>query len=698
VHILEPYTTYVLDYRAGTDAVNYYLLAALTDTGADAFSNAGPAPSGVWAATGNFQAAEIPEEFRPSLEGGDDLPPDFYLAQVLSDEVTAGYAGPRAPLCTFTTGPAGRVYLDLRMYLCDPDTGQYVCLRAGRGFLVAEEIGLRGGRRSLVGEDSASRAARGALTPEAVAACVEGGPAGLGWLARLAVLAAAVGLDPPTWPSADLDGDGDVDLADFALLASSFGATGGATYTWDAENRLLAVTPAYRVIGGDRKVEFGYDYLGRRVVKRVYAWNGSAWVPPVNECAVRKFVYDGWRVIMELDGSNGDAVLRQHTWGLDLSGSLEGAGGIGGLLGTLDTAGTVTTADDRTFIHFYDANGNVGQVLETTPGPNFGTIAASYLYTPYGSRLNTPPSGHDAYDQPFRFSTKWFDAETALGYWGRRYYHAEMGRWISEDPVGERGGWNLYRYVRSRPNQWIDAIGLQVQDPDAQPGPRPADPEPNVDAPCRPGLWKGKPDPHTNSSVQPLPNPNYKRPTNCCDRKKNGEDVVSKPDNCFLIAGSAQTAPGHCSAGLEGCIEGIAITLVGHTFGARYCYDDYLISATDKGKGAIYECCCLSDAEKTKLETQFDEIIRTGGRTGKLPGVYLPTVNDCSHAALALVGGLGCPALPTKPPEPTQEQLGEHGVAYHAMKAMMANSKYCGVKYWIDDPYYTSRPIQAHGK
>jgi len=237
----------------------------VTDTGADAFSNAGPAPSGVWAATGNFQAAEIPEEFRPNLEGGDDLPADFYWAQVLSDEVTSGYAGPRAPLCTFTTGPAGRVYLDLRMYLCDPHTGQYVCLRAGRVFfvveevavrsdrspLVAEEIGLRGGRRSLVGEEIASRAGRGALSPEGMAAYSHYGflvgdgialhgqlaPAGLGWLARLAVLAAAVGLDPPAELTADRDGDGDVDLTDFALLANSFGASGGATYTWDAEKR-----------------------------------------------------------------------------------------------------------------------------------------------------------------------------------------------------------------------------------------------------------------------------------------------------------------------------------------------------------------------------------------------------------------------------------------------------------------------------
>jgi len=378
---------------------------------------------------------------------------------VLSDKVTAGYAGPRAPLCTFTTGPAGRVYLDLRMYLCDPETGRYVCLRAGRGFLVVEELTERSDGRSLVGKEIASRAGRGVLSPEEIAAGVEAAPAGLAWLARLAVLAAAVGLDPPTWPSADLDGDGDVDLVDYALLANSFDATGGATYTWDAENRLVAVTPLAPT-ASDRKVEFGYDYLGRRVVKRVYVWNGSAWVAPqgATECAVRKFIYDGWRVIMELDGSNGDAVLRKHTWGLDLSGSLEGAGGIGGLLGTLDTAGTTDPGDERTFIYFYDANGNVGQLVETTFGPTCGTIAAHYVYTPYGARLNA--AGQNEYGQPFRFSTKWFDAETALGYWGYRYYSPESGRWLSRDPLKEDiGGYNLYAYTGNRPVAVTDPLG-----------------------------------------------------------------------------------------------------------------------------------------------------------------------------------------------------------------------------------------------
>lgn len=39
-----------------------------------------------------------------------------------------------------------------------------------------------------------------------------------------------------------------------------------------------------------------------------------------------------------------------------------------------------------------------------------------------------------------RFSTKQWDDETGLGYWGYRYYDLDIGRWISRDPLGELGG------------------------------------------------------------------------------------------------------------------------------------------------------------------------------------------------------------------------------------------------------------------
>ena len=60
---------------------------------------------------------------------------------------------------------------------------------------------------------------------------------------------------------------------------------------------------------------------------------------------------------------------------------------------------------------------------------------------------------------PFRFSTKYQDDETDLLYYGFRYYNASAGRWISRDTLSERGGKNLYGFVRNNPAGRIDVLG-----------------------------------------------------------------------------------------------------------------------------------------------------------------------------------------------------------------------------------------------
>jgi hypothetical protein len=68
------------------------------------------------------------------------------------------------------------------------------------------------------------------------------------------------------------------------------------------------------------------------------------------------FVYDGWNLIQELDGNDPDhAVQKSYVWGLDLSQSLQGAGGVGGLL--------AMTENGNTYLYCHDANGNVGRMV-----------------------------------------------------------------------------------------------------------------------------------------------------------------------------------------------------------------------------------------------------------------------------------------------------------------------------------------------
>jgi len=62
---------------------------------------------------------------------------------------------------------------------------------------------------------------------------------------------------------------------------------------------------------------------------------------------------------------------------------------------------------------------------------------------------------------PFRFSTKYWDGETELSYYGFRYYSPGMGRWLNRDPIEEAGGVNLYGFVgNDGVNQW-DLLGLR---------------------------------------------------------------------------------------------------------------------------------------------------------------------------------------------------------------------------------------------
>jgi len=70
-------------------------------------------------------------------------------------------------------------------------------------------------------------------------------------------------------------------------------------------------------------------------------------------------------------------------------------------------------------------------------------------------------AGPYAEANPIRFSTKYWDDETGLGYWGYRYHSPRLGRWISRDPLREDGGFNLYALVHNDPVNRADPDGRQ---------------------------------------------------------------------------------------------------------------------------------------------------------------------------------------------------------------------------------------------
>jgi YD repeat-containing protein len=140
---------------------------------------------------------------------------------------------------------------------------------------------------------------------------------------------------------------------------------GQRAYCWDEENRLIALEEISSPPGRGRvRVENQYDAQGRRVRKTdLSGWTDSAYAAT----NVTGYVWDGWLLLAETDAAGG--VAAYHVHGLDLSLSLHGAGGIGGLFARAE-GGT-------NYFYAIDGNGNVVDVIAG------GAVVAHYEYDPF---------------------------------------------------------------------------------------------------------------------------------------------------------------------------------------------------------------------------------------------------------------------------------------------------------------------------
>ena len=194
-------------------------------------------------------------------------------------------------------------------------------------------------------------------------------------------------------------------------------------YFWNGENRLVCASNSEYV------VTYAYDHRERMVTKTLCASassaplrdeNSSRTLRTLREIKTTTYIWDNWNIIREIVREGDSVAVTDNVWGLDLDGTLQGAGGVEGLLAVV--------RDDGVFFPTYDANGNVSEYVSTN-----GEIVAHYDYSPFGEPLVA--SGPLASSFTHQFSTKPYCAVTGFSEYVYRKYRPDIGRWMSRDPI-----------------------------------------------------------------------------------------------------------------------------------------------------------------------------------------------------------------------------------------------------------------------
>ena len=186
---------------------------------------------------------------------------------------------------------------------------------------------------------------------------------------------------------------------------------GSKSYEWDAANRCIAINY------GTHRTELNYDGQNRES-KRVEKENGAV-------ISTRQFVWCGLKRCEQRDASN-TVTKRFCSQGEQI--------------------------DGNAYFYSRDHLASIRELSDST-----GSVHARYDYDPYGVR--TKLSGD--VDADFGFTDHYVrDQYSDLAFAPLRIYSANLNRWISRDPIEEKGGVNLYGYVGNDPINGFDPLGL----------------------------------------------------------------------------------------------------------------------------------------------------------------------------------------------------------------------------------------------
>jgi RHS repeat-associated protein len=184
-------------------------------------------------------------------------------------------------------------------------------------------------------------------------------------------------------------------------------------FTFDYAHRL-------KTVSGANNYQYSYDGSGKRL-------------KAVRDSVETRYIYDAaGNLLAEANSSN--VIMKYYIHGAGLMAMVK------------DT--------NEVYAYHYDAVGNTIAMTDETEG-----IVNSYAYTPFGILANE----NESVIQPFKFVGKYgvMTEPNGFYYMRARYYDTEIGRFISEDPIGFDGGdVNLYAYVGNNPVLLIDPDGL----------------------------------------------------------------------------------------------------------------------------------------------------------------------------------------------------------------------------------------------
>ncbi len=243
-------------------------------------------------------------------------------------------------------------------------------------------------------------------------------------------------------------------------------------YTWDAENRLKTLSKQNPASAPNYTwtYTFLYDGLSRRIGTKIdwYFTPGLSYYFTEYDA----FVFDDWNLVMSGKNSSGSissGTRLSYVWGPDIGsnpsghGSWQKAGGVGGLVAVL------SPTDTNRMLPLMDRLGNVTGYRKAVSG-TAATLSAVFEYDAFGREVRSSGPVSDA--MRFRFSTKYHhggpytETDAGLVYYGYRFYDPDRGRWVNRDPIGEKGGRNLYGMVKNSPPNFIDVLGRDISSPD----------------------------------------------------------------------------------------------------------------------------------------------------------------------------------------------------------------------------------------